>query len=293
MQIAALEKVVGARVFERGSGRRGVCLTPIGKVLIQHVDALLEVVAAGELDVRRALAGEDTPPLRLGTFQSLSQRVIPRMLTRFHARVPGVEVRLSEAGDDREHWAAMERAELDLAFTLLPVDTAALELVEVLRVRHALVVPVDHWAADARDLLAVGAGEPLRLLTYRSRPGDHLASQLRALGVRVRVVQRSDDNRTIQGLVAAGAGVAVMPWLGIERADPAVRFLSLDGMLQPRVVALAWPSGRLSAAGQVMVDAAIEACHAVEEDGLVVGPPVLGRAGRVPLRHGSSAGRRD
>ena len=211
-------------------------------------------------------------------------------MTRFRALLPDVDVVLSEAGDDRAHWSALQRAELDLAFTLLPVDAWALELVEVLRVRHALVVPVDHWAEDATDLLRLRERQPLPLVTYRSRPGDHLAAQLRALGVGPRVVQRSDDNRTIQGLVAAGAGVAVMPWLAVERADPAVRLLDMEGLLQPRVVALAWTRDRLSATGKAMVNAALEACRAVEEEGWASGRGPLGanraRAAAQPRRRG-------
>lgn len=290
MQIASLEKAVGARLFERGSGRREVALTRGGEVLLEHVDALLQGVAAAQLGMQRVLAAAERPPLRLGTFQSLSQRVLPAMLTRFRALLPDVEVVLSEAGDDRAHWSALQRAELDLAFTLLPVDAWALELVEVLRVRHALVVPVDHWAEDATDLLRLRERQPLPLVTYRSRPGDHLAAQLRALGVGPRVVQRSDDNRTIQGLVAAGAGVAVMPWLAVERADPAVRLLDMEGLLQPRVVALAWTRDRLSATGKAMVNAALEACRAVEEEGWASGRGPLGanraRAAAQPRRRG-------
>jgi DNA-binding transcriptional LysR family regulator len=267
MQIASLEKVVGARLFDRGSGRREVGVTRAGEALFEHVDALLQGVAGAELAVQRVLATEERPPLRLGTFQSLSQRVIPAILTRFHALLPDVEVVLAEAGDDRAHWAALQRAELDLGFTLLPVDARALELVEVLRVRHALVVPADHWALHADDLLRLRDGRPLPLVTYRSRPGDHLAAQLRALGVGLRIVQRSDDNRTIQGLVAAGVGVAVMPWLAVERADPSVRMLDMEGLLQPRIVALAWARDRLSAGGKVMVDAALHTCRVVEQEG--------------------------
>jgi DNA-binding transcriptional LysR family regulator len=286
MQIASLEKAVGARLFERGSGRRQVEVTRAGEVLLEHVDGLLHGVAAAELGIERALAAEERPPLRVGTFQSLSRRVVPAMLTRFRALLPDVEVVLSEEGDDRAHWAALQRADLDLGFTLLPVDARALEFVEVLRVRHALVVPVDHWATEATDLLRLRGGDPLPLVTYRSRPGDQLVGQLRALGVVIELVQRSDDNRTMQGLVATGAGVAVMPWLAIERADPAVRILDMEGVLLPRVVALAWARDQLSAAGKVMVNAALEACQAVDEEGWASGPGPQGQATPVRLRPG-------
>jgi DNA-binding transcriptional LysR family regulator len=289
MQIASLEKVVGARVFERGSGRREVRVTRAGEALLEHVDALLQGVAVAELAMQRVIAAEERPPLRLGTFQSLSQRVIPAILTRFRARLPDVEVVLAEAGDDRLHWAALQRAELDLGFTLLPVDARAIELVEVLRVRHALVVPADHWAVDADDLLRLRDSRPLPLVTYRSRPGDHLAAQLRALGIGSRIVQRSDDNRTIQGLVAAGAGVAVMPWLAVERADPSVRLLDMDGLLQPRIVALAWARDRLSPGGKIMVDAALDACQVIEREGWTRRPQAPARATPAPRRRTEQA----
>src|SRR5919109_810246 len=238
MQIASLENVVGARVFERGSGRREVRVTRAGEALLEHVDALLQGVAVAELAMQRVIAADERPPLRLGTFQSLSQRVIPAILTRFRARLPDVEVVLAEAGD---------------------------------------------------DLLRLRDGRPLPLVTYRSRPGDHLAAQLRALGIGSRIVQRSDDNRTIQGLVAAGAGVAIMPWLAVERADPSVRLLDMEGLLQPRIVALAWARDRLSPAGKIMVDAALDACQVIEREGWTRRPQGPAHATPAPRRRTEQA----
>ena len=41
-------------------------------------------------------------------------------------------------------------------------------------------------------------------------------AQLRASGVEPNFVFRSDDNGTIQGLVGAGVGIALMPRLTVE-----------------------------------------------------------------------------
>src|SRR5919108_425102 len=64
-----------------------------------------------------------------------------------------------------------------------------------------------------------------------------------------------------------GAGVAIMPWLAVERADPSVRLLDMEGLLQPRIVALAWARDRLSPAGKIMVDAVLDACQVIEREG--------------------------
>lgn len=59
-----------------------------------------------------------------------------------------------------------------------------------------------------------------------------------------RVVFRSDNNGAVQGMVAAGLGVAVMPRLTINERDDRVRVLELPADFPPRIVCLVWHRDR-------------------------------------------------
>ena len=56
------------------------------------------------------------------------------------------------------------------------------------------------------------------------------------------VVHRSDDIGTVQGLVASGVGIAVVPRLMAEPNRPDIAIIEIAERLQPCRVALAWRS---------------------------------------------------
>src|ERR671927_1471559 len=69
-QIAALERIVGARLVERPGGPRTVSLTDAGELLLRHAEALVARLAAARADIAALSAGE-VGRLRVGTYQSV------------------------------------------------------------------------------------------------------------------------------------------------------------------------------------------------------------------------------
>jgi len=258
-QLAALERAVGARLFERGSGRRNGSLTGEGKVLLGHAEAVLGRLQAARIDLAQAAEGEE--PLRVGGFPSVGARVLPALLARHRSVAPDMDLRFRESSRDEELWDLVEAGDLDIAFTMLPAREP-LESTEMMRDPHHLVVPADSPFSSAPPLEQLAE---MPLIAYRSCRRDHsLEAQLRARGLEPEVAFRSDDNGTIQGLVAAGHGVAAMPLLAIDLHDPAVRVLPLGEEIPPRVIGLVrHRDRRLTPAIQAFTEAAHETCEAV------------------------------
>jgi len=69
-----------------------------------------------------------------------------------------------------------------------------------------------------------------------SRTFDLVEAYLAAAGVNPRIVYRSNDNATVQAMVAAGLGIAVMPLLCVRQDDPRLRILDLAEPIPPRVI---------------------------------------------------------
>jgi DNA-binding transcriptional LysR family regulator len=57
-------------------------------------------------------------------------------------------------------------------------------------------------------------------------------------------VFRSDDNGTVQGLVAAGVGIGIMPRLAVDEGDPTIEVVDLGDRVPPRLIGLAWHRDR-------------------------------------------------
>jgi len=257
-QIAALERAVGQRLIERSRGGSTVRLTEAGELVLQHAEAILARLQAAQADVA-ALTDGLTGELRVGITQSIGVRVLPRLLPAFAAAWPDVRVRPIEAAADLPLYEAVERGEVDLSFVELPSPPGPYETFELMPDPFVLVVRRDSPLADKQITLDDLAATPLIGHT-ECRTLRRIEGELQARGVEPDFAFRSDVNATIQALVGAGVGAAILPELAIDHADPLITTRPLPG-IPPRVLAVARHRDRYhSPAAQALVDAALQLC---------------------------------
>jgi DNA-binding transcriptional LysR family regulator len=254
-QIATLERLVGERLVERPGGPRPVSLTEAGRLLLRHAASIVARLEAAQADLNALRAGE-AGTLRVGTFQSVGARVLPDVMRRFTEQWPLVEVMLEEH-DDEEIADALERGEIDTGFVLLPVGDAPLETVELLRDPYVLVVAAGSSFATESPRLRELAGAPL--VGFRSgRSMEPIEAAFRAEGVEPRWAFRSNDNQTVQGLVAAGVGNAILPRLTVDEADPRTAVVDLGSAVAPRIIGVGRHRDRYaSPAARAVVETAL------------------------------------
>lgn len=241
-QIAGLERIVGARLVHRPGGPRPISLTEAGRLLVRHSDAILARVHAAEADLEALVAGV-AGSLRIGTYQSVGRRILPGLMAEFATQRPQLEIRLTESANDVELLPQVERGDLDLTFCLLPLPEGPFEAIELMEDPYALIVatgsPLATRMPDLRDLA------DLPLIGFRlCRSLEPVESHLHAHGVEPNYVFRSDDNGTVQALVASGMGVALVPRLAIEPSDDRIVVIDMADRLPPRRVAIAWHRDR-------------------------------------------------
>jgi DNA-binding transcriptional LysR family regulator len=256
-QIATLERIVGEKLVERPGGPRPVSLTEAGQLLLRHADSIVARLQAAQADLQALRAGE-AGTLRVGTFQSAGARVLPEIMRRFTAQWPLIEVKLDEH-DDEEIADALERGQLDVGFLLLPIGDAPLATVELLRDPYVLVVAAGSPLADTQASLQEIARQPL--VGFRSGPStDPIEAAFRAARIEPRWAFRSNDNQTVQGLVAAGMGCAIVPLLTVDTGDPRIVAVDLGEIVEPRVVGIGRHRDRYaSPAARAFIDTALAA----------------------------------
>ena len=257
-QIATLERIVGEQLVERPGGPRAVSLTEAGELLLRHADSIVARLHAAHADLDALRAGE-AGTLRIGTFQSAGARVLPEVMRRFTTQWPQIEVMLEEH-DDEEITNALERGELDVGFVLLPVGDAPLETVELLRDPYVLVVAAGSpLAVGDPPSLAEVARQPL--VGFRSGLStEPIEAAFRAARLEPHWAFRSNDNQTVQGLVAAGIGCAIVPLLTVDTSDPRIETVDLGDDVEPRVVGIGRHRDRYaSPAARAFVETALAA----------------------------------
>lgn len=260
-QIATLERAVGEQLIDRPGGPRRVSLTEAGKVLLRHAERIVAGMEAAWADLE-ALASGGAGSLRVGTYQSVGARILPELMRRFGVERPGVEVLLTESGSDRELLDLLERGEIDVTFTVLPLPEGPLEAAELMSDPYVLMVASDDALAAAGRPPALEELDGLQVIGFRTCiAGERTDGFIRSKGVTLRTVFRSDDNGTIQGLVGAGMAAALVPQLAADAGDPRVALLPLAGQVPDRRIAIAWHRDRaLSAAARAFIDVARDLC---------------------------------
>jgi len=233
-QIAALEKRAGTTLVDRGS--RGVRLTDAGQALVEHAEVVLARLAAAEAELE-AIAGIRGGRVRLSSFPTAGASLLPPAVAEFTRRHPDVELSFVER-EPEEAAQMLRAAELEIAilFEYDRLNPGEFErFYEGIELHHLvddpmyLALPADHpLARKPRVRLKDVAGE-----TWIQESGTHSwcghfhQTVCEAAGFTPKVGFRSDDYNVVQGLIAAGVGISLLPGLSLTnvREDIVVRSL--------------------------------------------------------------------
>jgi DNA-binding transcriptional LysR family regulator len=261
-QIATLEAESGVKLLERRP--RGVRLTAAGRTLLDHAEGIFARLEAAEAELS-AIAGLRGGQLRMASFPTAGATLMPVAIATFRARHPDVELTLAE-GEPEEIAPRLQAGEFDLALLFEFPDAGdplgdsltrseSLTRVELLEDPLYLALPRAHPLADRSELRLEDLHGEAWVQTSQASPcARHVVRSCHAAGFEPNVSFESDDYQTVQGLVASGVGVALIPELALSvvREDVLVRVLSPRPPVRQVIAAL--PSAaRLTPAAPAML----------------------------------------
>jgi len=256
-QLALLERRLGRRLVDRRSGRRGVELTAAGALLLRHTDEILRRVAVARSDLQAQETAGGV--LRVGTFHSLSARLLPRIAATFTRVRPSTHLELVEERSADRLLELLGDGELDLAFIDVETGDPRFEGEALFEDSYVVAVPAGSPQARRKQITLDDLhGRPV--LGFSCVGSQRRLEQTAAeAGRRLDVVLRADETATLHALVAAGAGVAVLPKLAIDPGNERVAAVPADQRLRPRPVAIVWSAEReRSAAATAFVAATLQ-----------------------------------
>jgi DNA-binding transcriptional LysR family regulator len=254
-QIATLEEEAGMALLERHP--RGVSLTAAGQTLVGHADGILARLEAADAALA-AIAGLRGGRLRMASFPTAGATLMPLAIAAFRSSYPDVEMVLAE-GEPEEMLPRLRAGELDLAllfeFPGSPLPLEGTARVDLLEDPMYLALPRNH-PLGAGDDLTLGdlRGEAWVQTSSESLCAKHVVRSCHEAGFEPKVSFESDDYQTVQGLVAAGVGVALIPELALSavREDIIIRTLSPRPPLR-RLIAAVPEGARLVPAASAML----------------------------------------
>jgi DNA-binding transcriptional LysR family regulator len=250
-QIAALEKRAGTTLVDRGS--RGVRLTDAGRALVEHAEVVIARLAAAEAELE-AIAGIRGGRVRLASFPTAGASLLPPAVAEFSTRHPDVELSFVER-EPEEAAQMLRAAELEIAIVfeydqLNPTEFErfyeGIELHPLVDDPMFLALPRDHpLTRKQRVRLADVADE-----TWIQETGSHSwcgsfhEAVCAKAGFAPKVGFRSDDYNVVQGLIAAGVGISLLPGLALTNVREDIVIRSLGPQAPARRIAAATLAGR-------------------------------------------------
>ncbi|KOG91497.1 LysR family transcriptional regulator, partial [Streptomyces varsoviensis] len=254
-QLSVLEREAGVPLLER-TGRR-VTLTPAGRHLVDHAEAVLERLEQAAADLAAARQGP-AGPLRVGVFPTAARALVPAALADLATRHPALEPLVREV-DPAAVGDALRAGELDVAlvhdYDFVPCPPEPGLVTEPLCVEAMYLATAaasaPGWAAGTEQpegmTETAGPAEPTisgcaDAPWITASPGTMCHTMTvrscHAAGFRPRIRHRVDDFATVLALVAAGQGVALVPQLGASDPPDAVRLTRVPIHRHTRILSL-------------------------------------------------------
>ncbi|MEV6343217.1 LysR family transcriptional regulator [Actinoplanes sp. NPDC051851] len=236
--LSRVEAELGARLFERDA--RGVHPNPLGDVALTGAREIVDRYDR----LRRDLAGlldPDSGTVRLAFLDSMAISLVPRLLRDVRRAAPNLRVELRQ---EPNHVIVPDLASgvAELALTS-PHPPGPYGWLPLQRQVLALIVPPGHRLAGRRsvrltdvadeDFVSIPPGFGFRVL---------LDDLFATAGVTPRIAFEIGDLATIEGLVGAGLGVALVPEQFAGASGTVA--LALTSPSAERIVGLTWRDDR-------------------------------------------------
>lgn len=238
-QIRELERELGVELFDRQS--RPIVLSDAGRLLLEHAQRVMNATRLLKVAVEQHRLGGGKRFV-IGFVGSTIYGPVPDLIRRFREAAPQVEVDLVEMNTVVQI-AALKAGRIDAGFGRLRFEDPAIQRHLIARERLLMALPANHprgLEGGQPISLTHVSGEMLILYPNEPRPSyaDQLLAVLEDHGVQPGSTREVRELQTALGLVAAGAGIAIVPAAvqRLRRDDVVYRPIAERDAISPIIV---------------------------------------------------------
>jgi DNA-binding transcriptional LysR family regulator len=244
-QVAALEREVGVQLLRRTP--RGVELTPAGELLAGRSAGVLQDLTRLEQDILSLTHVER--PVRLGSFSTAGGHLVPRAVKGFRRSFPDRPIAVSHAPPEAVS-AMVREGSIDVGlvwdYDLFPRRfDPSLVVTPLLLDPLVLLLPEGHPFAGAGEVSLGDLADETWVIRRHSGPyADSFEQMCRSAGFEPREVFWTEDYESVQGMVAVGLGVSLVPELSLATVRPEIVVCQhVRPRLLRRIAAVTLPTG--------------------------------------------------
>ncbi|MBD0380520.1 LysR family transcriptional regulator [Paenibacillus sedimenti] len=252
-QLSKLEKEIGVLLFQRSTN--SVELTHAGSLFVEKSQKILDMVEQLKKemeDISQMKKGR----LVVGSMPITGSTILPFVVPAFQAAYPDIEISLVE-----ETSANLEtltsNGQTDISLLSLPLREDSLMYETLYEEEIVLAVPPGHPLATCKEPIRIEQLEKDAFIALKKGQGFRkLTLDLcQQAGITPNIVFESSNMETVQSLVAAGMGIAFVPYLISRRSFSELAPVHLPLAGRPaRTLVIAYKKGRyISKAAEAFV----------------------------------------
>ncbi|MGL4600717.1 MAG: DNA-binding transcriptional regulator OxyR [Plesiomonas sp.] len=241
-QIRKLEDLLGVMLLERTS--RKVLFTESGMRLVDQAREVLRQVKI--LKEMASVQGDEmSGPLHIGVIPTTGPYLLPHIIPTLREHFPQLEMYLYEA-QTHQLLAQLDAGQIDCVLLALVKDTEPFIEIPLFDEPMLLAVGVDHPLARRTDIrLTELAGEHVLMLEDGHCLRDQAMRFCFAAGADEDTHFRATSLETLRNMVAAGAGMTLLPQLAVplDRTRDGVCYLPCHDPQPQRTIGLVYRPG--------------------------------------------------
>ncbi|MEW9698917.1 LysR family transcriptional regulator [Paenibacillus sp. SI8] len=252
-QLSKLEKEIGVLLFQRSTN--SVELTHAGSLFVEKSQKILDMVEMLKKemeDISQMKKGR----LVVGSMPITGSTILPFVVPVFQATYPDIEISLVEETSANLE-SLTSNGQTDISLLSLPLREDSLVYETLLEEEIVLAVPPQHPLAASKVPVRIEQLEKEAFIALKKGQGFRkLTLELcQRAGITPNIVFESSNMETVQSLVAAGMGIAFVPYLISRRSFSELSpvHLPLEGR-PARTLVIAYKKGRyISKAAEAFV----------------------------------------
>ena len=241
-QIQKLEDELGVTLVERAP--RQIMLTPIGEDIAHRARHVLRDIEHLK-DAARRSKDPETGTIKLGIFPTLAPYLLPHVIPVICEKYPELRLQLAEEKTD-DILSMLDQGRLDAGLLALPIEEHGMEMEILFEEPFVTAMPVSHPLTEKQFInLSDLEGEELLLLEEGHCLRQHALAVCAMAGAHERLDFHATSMETLRQMVAANAGVTLMPVLSVKPPIPSTDNIALRPFASPapsRTIALVWRS---------------------------------------------------
>ena len=259
--IKELENQLGARLIDRSTHH--VALTPAGERLAAGARQALTIID-NAADQAKSISAGLSGTIRLGVGGFMTFEILPRLVRRAREVLPNVEITFHNI-PVVEQIDAINKGLIDVGVVLPPVHDECIQAQLMPGERVIAALPDNIGIARGKKALDIREIASFPIISYESRRGSNFYSQMWAMFTTAQctpnIVQFAPSTQSAVGIVACGAGIALVPASARRIKLEGVVFREVKG-IDPQFAytrhALGWHRDRNDALLRGFIDVARE-----------------------------------